>query len=113
MTDERVNALRTGRNIGAAIGGIIFLAFGIVPAFHFGSAGMLILLTHLSGGPVDPGIIVRMFLVVGVIMGLVCVSAVSVVVGSVLGTTLAWITDTVSEALRPAPEKAAQAAAKK
>jgi len=105
MTSQRMGALRTGRNIGAVIGGIIFLVFGTVPAFYFGSFGMLTLITHLVG-PVDPGIIVRMMLVVGIVMGLVCTAFVSIVVGSVLGTTLAWATDALASAVRPSAKEA-------
>ena len=105
MTSQRMGALRTGRNIGAVIGGIIFLVFGTVPAFYFGSFGMLTLITHLVG-PVDPGIIVRMMLVVGIVMGLVCTAFVSIVVGSVLGTTLAWATDALASAFRPSAKEA-------
>lgn len=105
MTADRMKALRTGRNIGAMVGGIIFMVFGIVPAFYFGSFGMLTLLTHLLG-PVDPGILVRMLLVVGIIMGLVCTLFVSIVVGSVLGTALAWATDAVAGLARPSTKEA-------
>lgn len=105
MTEDRMKALKTGRNIGAMVGGIIFMVFGIVPAFYFGSFGMLTLITHLVG-PVDPGILVRMLLVVGIIMGLVCTLFVSIVVGSVLGTTLAAVTDAVASLARPSGKEA-------
>jgi len=105
MTEDRMKALKTGRNIGAMVGGIIFMVFGIVPAFYFGSFGMLTLLTHLVG-PVDPGILVRMLLVVGIIMGLVCTLFVSIVVGSVLGTALAAATDAVASLARPSGKEA-------
>lgn len=105
MTEDRKKVLNTGRKIGAALGGIVFLIFGIVPAFYFGSYGTLILLTHLVGGPVEAGIIVRMLIVVGVMLGFACTAAVSIVVGSVIGTTLAYITDVISMLFKPAPEK--------
>ena len=105
MKDSTRKALTTGRNIGAMIGGIIFIVFGIVPAFYFGSFGMLTLITHLVG-PVDPGILVRMLLVVGIIMGMVCTAFVSIVVGSVLGTALAWATESIAGAFQPASKEA-------
>jgi len=105
MTEDRMKALKTGRNIGAMVGGIIFMVFGIVPAFYFGSFGMLTLVTHLVG-PVDPGILVRMLLVVGIIMGLVCTLFVSIVVGSVLGTALAAVTDAVASLAKPESKEA-------
>lgn len=84
----------------------MFLLFGIVPAFYFGSAGTLILLSHLAGGSVEPGIIVRMLVVVGVILGLACSAAVSIVVGAVLGTALAYVTDVISSLFQREPEEA-------
>lgn len=106
MTDERMKVLNTGRKIGAGIGMLMFLIFGIVPSFYFGSYGTLVLVSHLVGGPVEAGIIVRMLVAMGVILGLVCSAFVSIVVGSVLGTALAYITDVVSALWKPAPEKA-------
>ncbi len=113
MTDERMNTLRIGRNIGATLGGIVFLAFGIVPAFYFGSFGTVSLLSHLMGGPVDAGIIVRMLTVVGIILGMVCTASVSIIVGAVLGTGLAYVTDAVASALKPAKPELAAARARK
>jgi len=111
MTSDRKNTLRIGRNIGATLGGILFLAFGIVPGFYFGSFGAVSLMSHLAGGPVDPGIIVRMVTVVGTLLGLICTASVSIVVGAIVGTALGYVTDAVSTAVTPA-EKSADAAAK-
>ncbi|UCG78487.1 MAG: hypothetical protein JSV21_01230 [Nitrospirota bacterium] len=93
MTDERKKVLNVGRKIGALLGAIVFAVFGIVPGFYFGSYGTLVLLSHLAGGTVEPGIIVRMILVVGTLVGIFCIGAVSIVVGSVLGTAMAYVTD--------------------
>ena len=112
MTNERMNTLRIGRNIGAVLGGIVFLAFGIVPAFYFGSFGAISLMSHLAGGPVDPGIIVRMVTVVGIMLGMVCIASVSIVVGAIGGTALGYVTDLVSSALKPAADMAPATAKK-
>lgn len=106
MTEERKNTLNIGRKIGALVGGIIFAVFGIVPGFYFGSYGTLVLLSHLMGGPVEAGIIVRMLTVVGIIMGLFCTAAVSIIIGAVTGTALAYAADVVRMPIRAA-EKAA------
>lgn len=87
---------RIGRNIGAVVGIIVFLVFGIVPGFYFGSYGVLTALTHLFGGPVEPNIAVRVLLVVGVVLGIFCVGAVSVVVGSVFGTVVGYLTEALT-----------------
>jgi hypothetical protein len=50
-------------------------------------------MSRLAGGPVEPTTIVRMVTVVGVALGIFCGAAVSIVLGSVFGTALAWIVD--------------------
>jgi len=93
MTDERKKTMKVGTKIGAALGTLVFLVFGIVPGFYFGSYGTLMLLSHLTGGPVEPTTIVRMVTVVGIVIGIFCIGAVSIVLGSVFGTALAYIVD--------------------
>jgi hypothetical protein len=93
MTNERKRTMKTGTKIGAALGALVFLVFGTVPGFYFGSYGTLVLLSHLAGGPVEPTTIVRMITVVGILLGVFCIGAVSVVLGSVFGTALAWMVD--------------------
>ena len=106
MTEERMKVLNVGRKIGATLGGMMFVLFGIVPAFYFGSFGTVILLSHLAGGPVEAGIIVRMLVVAGTMLGLACSLAVSIVVGAVVGTTIAYVVDVVTALFRPVPEEA-------
>ena len=95
MKEERRNTMRVGTKIGAAIGVLGFLAFGIVPGFYFGSYGTLMLLSHLAGGPVEPTTIVRMLTVAGILLGIFCVGAVSIVLGSVFGTAMGYVVDVV------------------
>jgi len=95
------------RNIGATIGGLVFLVAGIVPAFYFGSFGAISLMSHLVGGPVDAGIVVRMVTVVGIMLGMVCIASVSIVVGAIGGTALGYVTDAVTQAFKPSQETAA------
>jgi len=95
MTEERRRTMKVGTKIGAALGAIVFLVFGIVPGFYFGSYGALVLMSRLAGGPVEPTTIVRMITVIGVALGLFCGGAASIVLGSVFGTSLAWIVDVI------------------
>ena len=44
MTAGRTNTMKVGTKIGAGIGVLVFLVFGIVPGFYFGSYGTLVLL---------------------------------------------------------------------
>ena len=77
MTAGRTNTMKVGTKIGAAIGGLVFLVFGIVPGFYFGSYGTLLVLSHLAGKPVEPTTIIRMITVVGIMLGIFCIGAVS------------------------------------
>lgn len=88
MKNETV---KTGMKIGAVAGGLVFLVFGIMPGFYFGSYGTLILLQKLMGGTVEPTLFVRATVVMGIVVGIACAAAVSLVVGGLLGTALGFI----------------------
>ncbi len=88
MKNETVKA---GMKIGATIGGLVFLVFGIMPGFYFGSYGTLILLQKLSGGAVEPSLIIRAVVVMGIMVGISCAAAVSLVVGGLLGTAMGYL----------------------
>jgi hypothetical protein len=104
-------SLKVGRNIGAVIGAIAFLAVGLVPGFYFGSYGTVVLLSHLAGGPLEGGVLVRAAVVVGTIMGIFCMASVSIVVGALGGTAVGYVTDLLTA---PAPEaETAKAVAEK
>ena len=83
--------MKAGTKIGATIGGLLFLIFGIVPGFYFGSYGTLILLQNLMGGSVEPTLFVRAAIVIGIMMGIACIAAVSIVIGGLLGTALGYV----------------------
>ena len=83
--------VKAGTKIGAALGGLVFLVFGIVPGFYFGSYGTLIMLQHLMGGTVEPTLLVRAAIVVGIMLGIACMAAVSLVVGGLFGTVLGYV----------------------
>ena len=88
MKNETVKA---GMKIGATVGGLVFLVFGIMPGFYFGSYGTLILLQKLMGGSVDPTLFVRAAIVMGIVVGIACTAAVSIVVGGLLGTAAGYV----------------------
>lgn len=95
----RKEMVRMGTKIGATLGGIAFLVFGVMPGFFFGSYGTLLVLRHLVGGPVEPTVIVRMAVAVGTLLGVVCIGSVSVVLGSVIGTGIGYAIEAVSAPL--------------
>lgn len=93
---------RVGRKIGAIAGAILFLVFGLVPGFYFGSFGALAALNHLFGHSVEPTVLVRMVIVLGALLGLFCMASVSIVLGAVTGTMLGIVADAFSA--KPAGE---------
>ena len=96
MKESRTSTMKVGTKIGAGIGVLAFLVFGIVPGFYFGSYGTLMLLSHLAGGPVEPTTIVRMLTVTGIMLGIFCVGAVSIVLGAVFGTAMGYVVDVIA-----------------
>ncbi len=85
------DTVKAGMKIGATIGGLLFVVGGIVPGFHFGSYGTLILLQKLMGGAVEPTLFVRAAVVMGIAVGIACAAAVSIVVGGLLGTVMGFV----------------------
>jgi hypothetical protein len=104
MKNETV---KTGMKIGVTVGGLVFLVFGIIPGFYFGSYGTLILLQKLMGGTVEPTLLVRAVIVMGIVGGIACAAAVSIVVGGLLGTLLGYVVSAPSAVRekQPAGEK--------
>lgn len=92
----RKEMVRMGTKIGAALGGVAFLIFGLIPGFYFGSYGSLIVLKHLMGGPIEPTVIVRMIVAVGILLGIVCIASVSIVVGSIAGTAMGYLVEALT-----------------
>ena len=91
----RKEMVRMGTKVGAALGMIAFLVFGIMPGFYFGSYGTLVLLNHLFGGPLQATVLVRIATAAGILVGIVCVASVSIVVGAVLGTVIGYLLEVV------------------
>jgi len=92
----RKEMVRMGTKIGAALGVVVFLAFGLLPGFYFGSFGSLVVLKHLMGGPVEPTVIVRMIIAVGIMLGITCTASVSIVIGSIVGTALGYVSEALT-----------------
>jgi hypothetical protein len=103
MKNETV---KTGMKIGAAAGGLVFLVFGIMPGFYFGSFGTLILLQKVLGGAVQPTLFVRAAVVMGSLVGIACAATVSLVVGGLMGTVLGYIVSVPSAGREKVAEKA-------
>jgi hypothetical protein len=106
--------IRMWTKVGAVVGVIGFLAFGIIPGFYFGSYGTLVLMSHLFGGGLEPTVLLRVATAAGIILGITCVGFMSIVVGSILGTAAGYAAAAVTAPLREeAPATETEAAAVK
>jgi len=92
----RKEMIRMGTKIGAAFGGLAFLIFGLLPGFYFGSYGSLVVLQYLIGGPIEPTVLVRMFVAVGIFLGIASMAFLSIVVGAILGTAMGYAVEAVT-----------------
>jgi hypothetical protein len=106
MSATRNEMTRTSMKIGAVMGGMVFLLFGIVPAFHYGGYTALMLISKIVGGPVEATLVVRMLLVMGVLLGIACMGALSIVLGSVFGTVAGVVANAFSSLGAPAASEA-------
>ncbi len=88
MKNETVKA---GMKIGAVAGGILWVVFGIMAGFYFGSYGTLIILQKLMGGTVSPSLFVRAVIVAGSVVGIATMATVSIVTGGLVGTALGFL----------------------
>jgi hypothetical protein len=103
----RKEMVRMGTKVGGVLGGIAFLAFGIVPGFYFGSYGTLVLMSKLFGGPMEASVLVRVAVAAGVLIGITCIASVTIVVGAIFGTAAGYLTEALtSRAEAPAAAEA-------
>jgi hypothetical protein len=96
MNAKTNEIISSGTKIGAVLGGMVFLFFGIVPGFYYGGYGTLMLMSKIVGGPVEATLMVRVVLVLGTVLGIACVGALSIVLGSVAGTLAGGVANALS-----------------
>lgn len=100
MKTKAMETIRTGMKVGALLGGVAFLIFGIVPGFHYGGYGTLMILSKIANGPLEFTILTRIVVILGVLIGILCLGFMSIVVGSIFGTVAGYAVNMFS----PAPE---------
>lgn len=109
MKTKNTQITRTGMKVGAVIGAVAFLIIGIVPGFHYGGYGTLMLLTKLAGGPLEMTLGIRIIVLMGIALGILCLASMSIVLGSVLGTASGYVVSLASPSEAPeAREEAAK-----
>ncbi len=111
MNTNQTNTVKTAMKVGAMIGAVAFLIFGIAPAFHYGGMGTVMLLSKLAGGPLEFTLALRMIVVLGVLLGMFCLGSVSIVLGAIAGTVSGYLVSALSPAVAHRTE-AEQVAAK-
>jgi hypothetical protein len=101
-------SVKTGMKIGSVVGGILFLVFGVMAGFYFGSYGALFIMQKLMGGAVEPTLIVRAAVVMGIVIGIASTAAVSIVTGGLTGVVLGYLVS-LPKAARQRKEAAVKA----
>jgi hypothetical protein len=91
MEEKNREIISIGTRVGAVLGGITFLIFGVVPGFHYGGYGALMLFSKLADGPVDMTLGVRLVIALGIILGILCLGFMGIVLGSILGTAAGFV----------------------
>ena len=94
--------VKAGTKIGAVIGSLVAAVGGIMPGIYFGGYGAIILLSKF--GTVEPSLFVRFITVCGMLVGVACISSISIILGSLLGAAIGFsVTKPISHFL---PQKA-------
>lgn len=89
--------LSMGARVGGVLGAIAFLIFGLVPGFYFGSYAALVLLSKLFGGPLQATVLVKGFVAMGVILGMISIAFACIVIGAIFGTMVGYLTVMITE----------------
>lgn len=98
MKEADRGMMNVGMKIGALLGGIVFLAIGLTPAYQYGQYGTKYLLSTLLGSPLNPTIGVNVIMGAGLILAFVSLCFLSIVLGSVAGTATGFVVQTLTGA---------------
>lgn len=77
-----------GTMIGAAVGMVLFVVFGLLPTFRLGSHLALFVLHKTTGKPVEPAAGARACILASALICIACVAALSLVLGALLGSVI-------------------------
>ncbi|TAN41206.1 MAG: hypothetical protein EPN22_15850 [Nitrospirae bacterium] len=85
--------IKWGMRAGAMTGGLLFLAFGILPGFSLGGYAAIMILKKLFGGPLEPTIFTRLVVASGMTAGILSSFAACVGAGAIFGASAGWCLD--------------------
>ena len=94
--NSKKEMIKMGTKVGAVLGGIAFVLCGIVPGFYLGSYGILVLMNHLFGGPLEPTVAVRIAIAAGILVGITCIASVAIVAGAIIGAVVGYGTQALT-----------------
>lgn len=96
MKPEGKNTVKAGVKIGTLAGGILYLLAGLAPSFFISGSGALMILSALTGGPVEPTVIMRGLIVLFSVAGMLVVAAGFLMAGGAAGAVLGYVAEALS-----------------
>jgi len=90
------NNIKIGSKIGAGVGVAVWFLFGILAGFYFGGYGAISIMSKLAGGPVEATLINKSLVVFGMAVGISAMGTMCLVVGGLLGSSVGFLTSTLS-----------------
>jgi hypothetical protein len=78
--------------IGAGVGLVLFVALALLPAMLYGGYAGVLLASGIFGTPLEPTLLVRMFIIGGMILGTVAMASLFAVGGAAIGGAIGALT---------------------
>jgi hypothetical protein len=83
---------RTFSLVGVGFGLVAFLAFGLLPSVLYGGYAGILLAGGIFGTPLQPTLVVRAFVVFGMVFGVTAIASLFAVMGAAIGTAVGALT---------------------
>lgn len=77
--------MKRGAKYGSIAGIVAWITGGFAVGLHVGGFGAIMLLSKLSGGPIESTLLTRLFVICGMVTGVICTGTAAIVVGALLG----------------------------
>jgi len=90
------NNIKIGAKIGAGVGVAVWFLVGILAGFYFGGYGAISIMSKLAGGAVESTLITRIFVVMGMMVGITSMGTICLVLGSLSGALVGAITTKIT-----------------
>jgi hypothetical protein len=97
MTTTRKNTSKTFTLVGAGLGLALFLAVGLLPAVLYGGYAGVVLAGGIFGTPVEGTLLIRAFIVIGMVVGVALSASLFAAAGATGGAAVAALTRTAGK----------------